>query len=136
MSKFKISSEEMWHEINAQHGDSGGAYILKCDSGNGSPIPVDRLLSKDLDGILYIGKASSFLNRVADLKKSISPEYKSGSHECGSRFKQHSGISAAFPYESLYLNLVEDTEPRAVESTLLKEYEDKFGELPPLNRVS
>ena len=134
MTKFYISSETMWHEINDIHGESGGVYILRC--GNEKPIITKRLLANDESGTLYIGKAGSFINRVAELKKSISPKYKSGSHECGARYKSHSGISNAFPYEQLYVNLAASDEPRAAESKLLKEYEEKYGELPPLNRVS
>lgn len=125
----------MWYEINLDIGKIGGVYILKCESIDGSPIAINRLLASDREGILYIGKANSFLNRVADLKKSISPNYNSGSHECGTRYKQHSGISGAFPYESLYLNLLVHNEPRVLECSMLKEYEEKYGELPPLNRV-
>jgi hypothetical protein len=134
MIKFKISSESMWHEINELHGESGGVYILRC--GVETPIPVNRLLASDEEGTLYIGKANSFLNRVAELKKSISPQYKSGSHECGTRYKSHSGIYKVYPYEELYINLVESDDPRTTESNLLQNYEKKFGELPPLNRVS
>ncbi|WP_448211717.1 hypothetical protein [Colwellia sp. MEBiC06753] len=85
MAKFKISSENMWHEIYDVHGESGGVYILRC--GSDKPICTNRLLARDEDGTLYIGKANSFINRVAELKKSISPEYNSGSHECGTRYK-------------------------------------------------
>lgn len=124
----------MWHEINDIHGESGGVYILRC--GDEKPISTSRLLANDEEGTLYIGKAKSFIKRVADLKKSISPEYNSCSHECGARYKSHSGIAKIFPYEQLYLNLVASDEPREAESDLLKRYEEKFGELPPLNRVS
>ena len=134
MNKYRISSESMWHEINEQHGETGGVYILKC--GDDNPIPINRLLGTDSEGILYIGKADSFTNRVAELKKSISPQYKSGSHECGSRYKSHSHIQGAFPYEKLYLSLVSSTDPRSTESDLLQQYEKTFGELPPLNRCS
>jgi hypothetical protein len=134
LSKFKISSENMWHEINEAHGESGGVYILRC--GDDKPISISRLLANVESGTLYIGKANSFINRVAELKKSISPKYNSGSHECGARYKSHSEISNIFPFEQLYLNLVASDDPRSTESNLLQEYEEKFGELPPLNRVS
>jgi len=134
LTKFKISSENMWHKINEAHGESGGVYILRC--GDDKPISISRLLENDESGTLYIGKANSFINRVAELKKSISPKYSSDSHECGARYKLHTGISNNFPFEQLYLNLIASDDPRTTESNLLKEYEEKFGELPPLNRVS
>ncbi|MCG9698363.1 hypothetical protein [Shewanella sp. Isolate11] len=136
MKDIKISSEKMWYDINDVHGQSGGVYILRCLSESGGPIPINRLLGTDESGVLYIGKANSFLNRVAELKKSISPDYNSGSHECGSRYKSHRAITQAFPYKFLYVNLIESEEPRKVESELLNDYENKYGELPPLNRIS
>lgn len=59
MKQFKISSETMWDDINANFGKKGGVYILKCfDSENTStPLSVNRFLKKDSEGILYIGMA-------------------------------------------------------------------------------
>ena len=137
MKQFRISSENMWHEINNEFGHTGGVYILKCLQANNSlPIPVNRLLSNDEQGILYIGKTNSFTDRVAELKKSISPEYSSESHECGSRYKINNMIQEKYPYENLIIELVGSENPRETEASLLKEYEYKFGELPPLNRSS
>lgn len=137
MKHFKISSENIWHQINDEFKDSGGVYILKCLNGdNNYPLTVNRLLASDEQGILYIGKANRFIDRVAELKKSISPQYTSGSHECGSRYKSNENIYKNFPYESLHVELVGSDNPRQTESDLLQKYESKYGELPPLNRCS
>ena len=137
LKQYRISSENMWYEIHNDFGCTGGTYILKCLQANNSPpIPVNRLLASDEEGILYIGKANSFIDRVAELKKSISPEYLSSSHECGSRYKINNAIQEKYPYENLIVELQGSNNPREKEAVLLKEYEYKFGELPPLNRSS
>ena len=125
----------MWHEINSEFGRAGGVYILKCLQNNNSlPIPVSRFLSNDEQGILYIGKTNSFIDRIAELKKSILPDYSSGSHECGSRYKANKMIQERYPCDNLIVELVSSESPREKEANLLKEYECRFGELPPLNR--
>jgi len=137
MKQYSISPESMWHQINNEFSESGGVYILKClKEIDNSPLSINRLLANDKKGILYIGKANCFTDRVADLKKSISPDYSSGSHECGSRYKNNENIQKAFPYEGLHIELIGSENPRQTESVLLEEYEKTFGELPPLNRSS
>ncbi|MDD2893651.1 MAG: hypothetical protein PHF20_06935 [Halothiobacillaceae bacterium] len=134
----RISSERFWYEINDTFGSSGGIYVLSCtdDDDKGATIPINRLLAVDSDGVLYIGMAKSFLDRVIELKKSLSPEHVSRSHECGSRHKNHVLISELFPYERLQVDLIEAEDPMAAELEALNKYMAKFGELPPLNRVN
>jgi hypothetical protein len=137
LKQYAIPPEGMWYEINNEFGDSGGVYVLKCiNESNNLPITINRLLAHDEQGILYIGKANCFTDRVAELKKSISPDYSSGSHECGSRYKNNENIQKAFPYKNLHIELIGSENPRQTESELLQEYETTFGELPPLNRSS
>jgi hypothetical protein len=92
------------------------------------------LLGCDKEGILYIGKASSFLDRVIGLKKSLSPEYISSEHECGYRYKNHSVVFTQFPYLSLHVALIACENPRESEKEYIQKYYDSFGELPPFNR--
>ena len=129
----------MRDDINRDFANRGGIYFLKCagESNEGNnPIVVNRLLKPDLNGVLYIGQASSFVMRVAELKKSISPEYASSSHECGVRYKSNSSIMKKFPYEKLYVHLIFSENPRETELLSIVNYEVEFGELPPLNRSS
>ena len=60
----------------------------------------------------------------------------SRSHECGVRYKSNMAISEKFPYDVLRLNLIAADEPRIAEQEALSNYMKKFGELPPLNRIS
>jgi hypothetical protein len=68
-----IQAKDFWDEINKLHQQRGGVYKLIAVK-NGQRILVNRFLKTDNDGVLYIGKATSFLDRVIELKKSISPD--------------------------------------------------------------
>ncbi len=81
-----------------------------------------------------IGMAASFVNRVIELKKSLSPDHRSAAHECGSRYKSHVAIAERFPYQRLLITLEHSNAPREAELIALKTYYDTFGELPPFNR--
>ena len=132
---LKISSDRFWEEINNTFGTSGGIYKLSCVDDSGKTIPVGRLLSEDLNGVLYIGMATSFIDRVIELKKSLSPEYKSQGHSCGTRHKSNILIAARFPYTQLQIELFSEDDPKYAEDIALKKYLEEFGELPPFNRA-
>lgn len=131
-----ISSDNFWYKVNDAFGSGGGVYMLFCEDQSGQAIPVERLLGRDSDGILYIGMANSFIDRAIELKKSLSPKHMSRSHECGVRYKSNMAISEKFPYDMLRLDLIAADEPRIAEQEALSNYTKKFGELPPLNRIS
>ena len=131
--EFRIAGE-LWEDIDRAFGDVGGVYKLFCRVGNKRK-SISRLLASDESGILYIGKADSFKDRVINLKKSISPKHKSSSHECGVRYKSSDQIKAQFPYEQLWLELTHSDDANKLEKEELSTYEKQFGELPPFNRV-
>jgi len=135
--QVKIADNKMWDLINEKFQNSGGVYILKCSTSYTyfTPSTINRLLDCDKNGILYIGKANSFIDRVPNLKKSISPQYKSTSHECGTRYKSNEVFKDKLPYDHLYLELYSSDNPIVLEKEFLKNYEDSFGELPPFNRI-
>ncbi|MCB9312495.1 MAG: hypothetical protein H6568_06985 [Lewinellaceae bacterium] len=131
--KYQIIDDRLWDIANAEFGESGGVYII-IGINDGKPIPVNRLLGVDVQGILYIGKANSFLDRVINLKKSVSPKYKGTSPEFGVRYKKHKRIQELYPPDSLYLELISTGNSEIEERKLLDEYYQAFGELPPMNR--
>lgn len=135
--KARIASTDFWERVESSFGVSGGVYKLACLRAVDSCeiIPVQRLLGEDAGGVLYIGMAESFIDRVIDLKKSLSPTHRSKRHECGVRMKEHVAISEAFPYDRLVVSLISSDAPRTLESKELKDYFTAFGELPPLNRT-
>lgn len=103
---YKLSSKDFWYQIKADFDNKGGVYKLFCLDDNDNIINVNRLLKTDLNGVLYIGKATCFLDRVICLKKSISPDFSSSSHECGVRYKKSYLIKEKFPFEGLSVELV------------------------------
>ena len=130
-----IAESGFWSQIEAEFGNGGGVYFLFCFDADNSIVPISRLLGNDVEGVLYIGMATSFLNRVIELKKSLSPEHISSSHECGARYKSHKAISQQFPYERLAVKLFTSDNPREAERDFLQKYYAEFGELPPFNRA-
>lgn len=130
--QYKISDTEFWRKINSDFNIGGGTYQLYCVDDIDNPIQINRLLKNDKKGILYIGKALTFLDRVIDLKKSLSPYHISANHECGVRYKNN--LRERFPYENLWVELESFENIDEAEKKLLSDYENEFGELPPLNR--
>lgn len=131
---FHIANENFWFNIESEFGQAGGIYKLVCIQ-KGKPLPICRLTGKDNNGILYIGKATSFLNRVIELKKSISKGYETLSHEAGFRYLEIDTIQKHFPYKDLYVLLKVDDNTDTPEQEALKSYVNEFGEPPPLNRI-
>ncbi len=137
---FKIADSDFWNQIKESYEMKGGAYVLVCKhETTGEILPINRFLGTDTGGILYIGKAESFLDRVIQFKKSISPDYKGSSHICGRRYKRlcddSPKISGLFPFKNLHIGLMQSDEPRKLENLLLENYEKQFGEVPPLNAL-
>lgn len=132
--ELKISDNSFWSYIEKTFKNTGGVYELFCQYEN-EVQPVARLLTTDPQGILYICKADYFLDRVIELKKSISPNHNSSNHECGVRWKRSNAIMQKFPYRNLWVRLTSAERPRSLELEKLKLYEERYGELPPLNRV-
>ena len=133
MALLKISDRELWNKINNEFSIGGGVYkVIATD--DEKPVAIQRLLDIDKEGILYIGKASSFLDRVIFLKTSTDPDYKSSNHEFGVRYKEHPTMKVKYPYDKLFVHLETTDKPDSLESEALKNYYHKFGELPPLNR--
>lgn len=133
-----ISASDFWYQVNGAFGNAGGIYRVSCarDASSDRPMPVDRLLGTDPEGTLYIGMAACFLDRVIELKKSLSPEHTSKGHECGSRHKSHAAIADRFPYQRLIVTLQRSSTPRESEQQALRTYYEAFGELPPFNRAA
>ncbi len=125
---------DFWTKVNNQFQGKGGVYkIIAIRDGN--IIPIKRFLGIDDTGVLYIGKATLFTNRVIDLKKSISPFYNGSSHICGRRYKSNPNIALQFPFPILFIELIQSDKPEELERELLNDYRLVFGEVPPLNAI-
>lgn len=126
--------DDLWKLIHERHSIKGGVYKIIAVR-DGKRIPVNRFLGTDNDGVLYIGKATSFIKRVIDLKKSISPDYNGTAHICGRRYKSNPNIAKFFPYDILHIELIQADNPEELEKNLLAEYAEVYGEVPPLNAI-
>ena len=135
--KYLITSEELWNQINERFGDKGGVYKLHCLSLSGPKRiePLSRLLNVDNEGVLYIGKAISYLDRVINLKKSLLPKMKSQGHICGRRYwnDTYKTLRVRYPAERLCISFVQSDSPEKLEKEELASYCKRFGEPPPLN---
>jgi hypothetical protein len=134
VKEYHISSPTFWDDINRDFKNGGGIYKL-FSKREGKIQPIHRFLGQDHNGTLYIGKAISYLDRVIGLKKTLDPTYKSSPHICGRRYNKNERIRAAFPYESLFIQLTGSDKPEDLEKELLLEYFSVFGEVPPLNAI-
>lgn len=106
---------------------TGGVYILKANR------KVFRLLDQDLAGILYIGKGEilDYHNRVGKFVNSLNKTEEV--HEGGYRFNMER-IKDQYPLEFASIRITLSENPEKLEATLLNDYYEKFGELPPFNR--
>ena len=134
MDLIQIKDDNFWNKIHEKHGAKGGVYKIIAFK-DGQKLSIGRFLGQDKGGVLYIGKATSFINRAIELKKSISPDYNGSGHTCSRRYKGIANIALKFPFEILYMELTEGDRPEELEKKYLKSYEQIFGEVPPLNAV-
>lgn len=134
MNLLQLADKDLWNKINSQHQAKGGVYKVIAFQ-NGQRISINRFLGADTSGTLYIGKANSFIDRVIHLKTSIAPDYNSSAHICGRRYKSNPNIAKQFPYDILFMELIESDKPEELERNFITEYATTFGEVPPLNAV-
>ncbi len=106
---------------------SGGVYVLKANR------KVYRLLDQDLEGILYIGKGEilDYHNRVGKFVNSLNNTEEV--HDGGFRYNNER-IQEQYPMKFATIDITLSENPEKLESDLLKEYNERFGELPPFNR--
>lgn len=138
MKYYLIKDDKLWDKINHGFNNDGGVYKVHClKNNNESKVhSLTRLLGEDTEGVLYIGKADSFLDRVIDLKKSLLPNYKSENHHVGLRYNKNQALQSKFKIENLCVSLIKSSNPSNLEKDELKKYEKIFGELPPFNAMS
>lgn len=134
VKEYHIASPTFWDDINRDFKTGGGIYKLFRKK-DGKVQPIQRFLGEDINGTLYIGKATSYLDRVINLKKNLDPKYISSPHICGRRYKKNIRIREAFPYSDLFVQLEGSDDPVNLEKKLLLDYVEKFGEVPPLNAI-
>ena len=135
MSRWCALTEE-----NLKENDAGpGMYFIRAISRSGKPRSLPRLLGRDIEGLLYIGKTGEGVNAGLDWRiwcfwrEAIGR--KQAAHVGGARFRRV--LSGRFPISSLeyrYRRLRSRERADQEETLALERYQRRFGELPPLNR--
>jgi hypothetical protein len=133
---FHLASEDLYDLIAAELGEVSHATYKLLAMRGGAPIPIPRFLDVDSSGVLYIGKSSSFTERLGYLRKSILPAYQGSSHICGRRYKCTPRITEQFPPDTLYIQILPCDNPHDEEKRQLAVYQQRYGEVPPLNAIA
>lgn len=129
----QLIDTELWNKINKKYKNEGGVYILRLGTKTNGFTSVNRFLNVDDSGILYIGKANCFLDRVILLKKNIL--YKSKGHEAAERINLINTDFERICVSNLQIELKQSLSPSVDEKKMLQGYLKEFGEFPPLNRL-
>jgi len=122
-SKWSKFTEEALNNIP----NSAGVYKIRC------PHTLPRVLNKDEDGILAIGKSNNLKKRLKQFWETVNG--KSSEHAEGITYYDLY-FDKIFPPSELEFSFKEvpDKDVDVEEARLLGEYEEKYGELPPLNK--
>ena len=109
-------------------------YVLSCArmSGSDDKRGISRVLGVDDTGTLYIGKASN-VHRLVNLLLSVRDGNNGKNHSFGIRYKANPRFRELFPLEMMRISLVSTVDSRNLEATKLRQYVDRYGELPPMN---
>ena len=113
-----------------------GVYILSSHLPNGKPKEIGRAARIDKNGILYIGEATNLNERLGALRQTLMETYEAEPHTAGRRYNQIKSMRKRFPKGTLRVTYKVVKTHKASESKLLSEYEQTYGELPPLNRMN
>lgn len=132
MKRYKINNENLWTLIDIDFGNDGGIYKVIWIKDN-KPKTISRLINSDNQGVLYIGKAQTFLDRVIDLKKSLLPKYKTDNHDFGKRYNNTPILKENILLDELFIELTSSKKPELKEAEELEKYYKTHGELPPFN---
>lgn len=121
---------------------SPGVYRIRLiDSANHSPVPIQRLLCQDEDGLLAIGESVDLRNRVKKFHKVVKERTGFLRHSAGDRMAlnlifRRIPPKTFFDNKGLEVSFIEAQDKagaQRLEELLLKVYFIRFGELPPLN---
>lgn len=134
LTSLTLQEPEFSLTVPENYKTKGGVYVLRCgDQSIENPSVIPRCLGNDNSGILYIGQGMKFPHRVGDLARTIDSSYKQNLHGAGVRYNSDSKFREVFPIQNLYISFFITDNPVELESTLISEYVEQFGEVPPLN---
>ena len=135
LSDLLLPAEEFYVTVNNSYLNTGGVYVLRSFDEMGKAITIPRVLSDDIEGVLYIGKANLFCHRTGDLARSLSSRHLQSKHHAGQRYLSDTRYQERYPLDYLRVFRWASDYPTEIEQSFLQNYLAKFGDRPPLNRV-
>ena len=113
-----------------------GVYRLYAVQTNGGRISIQRFAVVDNSGTLYIGQTTkqNLKKRIYNLLATIRQNGKTTNHSGALKYKTNNIIRTTLAEHLLYFDFEVCENPLDREKELLKDYADKFGEYPPLNK--
>ena len=141
MRLYAIQDADLYDQLLADIGGTAGCYVL-CSHDGARFLSIGRALCVDDEGILYIGAGEPLISRVMALRKALCAASGRGgytdysAHGCGEKYSR--SWQQAVPFGSLKVVLHPTESGDAMwnrEVELLRQYEDRYGEAPPLNET-
>jgi len=111
--------------------DCPGVYRLQSLTRLGArPRMIPRVCKRDRDGILYIGRSVNLKKRIKLLVKGL---HKTARHTATRSYAYATALQHAYPTHKLVITWAVEANYKQVESSLIGDYIQEFGEAPPLN---
>ena len=124
LHKTFYQSLDDWLQKNSRKSKKA-VYVVK------SKTPVPRVLKIDKGGILYVGETSDFTDRVGKLVNAMNGT-ELRKHDAGDDYFRL--LSKVYKLNNVSIEVIFTSDHNRIETQLLQQYLNKFGELPPLNR--
>jgi hypothetical protein len=99
-------------------------------------VPLNRVCGIDPSGTLYIGRSKSLRTRLSSLVRTHDPTKRIGAIFGASHIMMTKKLTKRFPPKCLAITwrrADSASSSQTQEATLLRDYKDSFGELPPMN---
>jgi hypothetical protein len=129
MDYIKLSNNFFWQTIASK---PGVYHIYSLDPKN-KPKKLHRLIGKDEEGILYIGKSENLRERLRMLWRVLNPDLKATAHTFGEKYNTYQVLKLNFPLNTLAIKFSCSNNAKELEIKLIDEYINNFGEVPPFN---
>jgi hypothetical protein len=129
MDYIKLSNNFFWQTIPSK---PGVYHIYSLDPKN-KPKKLQRLIGKDEEGILYIGKSENLRERLRMLWRVLNPDLNATAHTFGEKYNTYQVLKSNFPLNTLAIKFRCSNNAKELEIKLIDEYINIFGEVPPFN---
>jgi hypothetical protein len=110
-----------------------GIYKVVSLDQNNNPVPIQRLLGPDANGVLFIGSSENLNDGLQMLWRAIQPNYSTTAHPMYKTYKNNPNVIAQFPIQTLAVDYQIVQNHKTSKDNQLNQYRLTFGEVPPLN---